>query len=161
MKKVLILGSPGSGKSTFARRLQEKTDLPLCHLDLLYWNPDKTTVDSETFRTRLEAVLHQDRWILDGNFSSTMEWRLRFCDTVFLFDLPVDTCLQGIKARRNRPRPDLPWIETEEDGEFTAFVKAFPQERLPRIYALLKQFPHLALTVFHSREQSEEYLERM
>ena len=84
MKRILVIGCPGSGKSTFARALQAKTDLPLFYLDRIYWNADRTTVAREVFDARLEEILRGDEWIIDGNYSRTMERRIRACDTVFI-----------------------------------------------------------------------------
>ena len=72
MKRVLVLGCPGSGKSTFSRKLRDKTGLPLYHLDLFYHNEDRTTVDSEVFDERLRGVLALDEYILDGNYLRTL-----------------------------------------------------------------------------------------
>ena len=77
MKKVLVIGCPGSGKSTLSRALQKRTQLPLFYLDRMNWNPDRTTVEREVFRKRLQAVLQQEEWIIDGNYASTMELRLQ------------------------------------------------------------------------------------
>ena len=109
MQKALIIGSPGSGKSTFARALHEATGLPLIHLDNLFWNADKTNVEKEVFLARLEDALQRERWIIDGNYLSTMDKRLAACDTVFFLDYPVDVCLEGIRQRQGQPRPDMPW----------------------------------------------------
>ena len=66
MNRVLVIGCPGSGKSTFSRALAEKTGLPLIHLDQLYWNADRTTVEKQVFRRRLEDSLEGESWIIDG-----------------------------------------------------------------------------------------------
>lgn len=85
MKKIIIPGCPGSGKSTFARALQKQTGLPLFYLDRMNWNPDRTTVEKDVFLERLQEVLSREEWILDGNYGSTIELRLQACDTaVFL-----------------------------------------------------------------------------
>ena len=115
MKKVMVIGCPGSGKSTFCRALRDKTGLPLYYLDMLYWNADKTTVSRDVFCTRLAKILKTDAFIIDGNYASTMEMRLRACDTVFYLDYPLDVCLGGIQSRLGAPREDMPWIETEPD----------------------------------------------
>ena len=95
MKRILVIGCPGSGKSTFSGALQEKTGLPLIHLDRLYWNADRTTVEKEVFRRRLRDALEGETWIIDGDYASTMELRLQRCDTVFFLDYPADVCLNG------------------------------------------------------------------
>ena len=93
MKKVIVIGCPGSGKSTFSRALQAKTGLPLFYLDMMYWNPDKTKKEKTVFLESLASALQKDEWIIDGNYASTMEARLQACDTVFFLDYPLDVCL--------------------------------------------------------------------
>lgn len=158
MKRILIIGCPGSGKSTLARALAEKTALPLCHLDLLYWNPDRTTVDKETFYARLAAVLDTDAWIIDGNYMSTMEWRIKAADTVIFLDYPTDVCLDGVRARRGALRSDMPWTETEEDAEFIRFIKDFSTATRPGILALLERYGDRRILTFTSRDEAEAFL---
>ena len=158
MKKILIIGCPGSGKSTFARALKEATGLPLVHLDMLYWNSDRTTVSREVFDARLEEALAGDGWIIDGNFSRTMEKRLQGCDTVFFLDLPTEVCLESVRGRIGTKRSDLPWIETEEDAEFMEYIRNFSGEQKSRIISLLAKYPGVRQIVFTSREETEEYL---
>lgn len=158
MKKVIIIGCPGSGKSTLARALHQKTGLPLYHLDMMYWNADKTTVEKSVFRNRLSAVLEEDAWIVDGNYSSTMEMRLQACDTVIFLDFPLDVCLAGIKERQGKPRSDMPWIETEQDEEFVEFIKGYQEMQRPLVLALLGRYPDKKVVVLSSREQADAYL---
>ena len=158
MKKIIIIGCPGSGKSTFARTLHEKIGVPLYHLDMMYWNADKTTVEKSVFLARLSAVLEKEEWIIDGNYASTMEMRLCACDTVFFLDYPLDVCLDGARARRGKPRADMPWIETEEDAEFTEFIKKFNKQQRPQILELLKKHHDKHIFVFQSRMEADMFL---
>ena len=127
MKKILVIGCPGSGKSYFSKKLAEITGIPLCHLDMLYWNSDRTNVTREVFLERLNKVLESESFIIDGNFIFTMEHRLKYSDTVFFFDLPAEICIEGILERRGKPRSDLPWNEADYpiDEEFLTFVRNF------------------------------------
>ena len=158
MQKVIVIGCPGSGKSTFSRALQQATGLPLIHLDMLYWNADKTTVEKNVFRQRLEEALRQPAWIIDGNYSSTMEWRLQESDTVFFLDYPVGVCLEGVRSRRGTKRPDMPWVEVEDDGEFMAFIRKFHTEGRPQILQLLEKYPEKTVYVFANRAEAQAFL---
>ncbi len=158
MKKVIIIGCPGCGKSTFARKLAEKTCLPLYYLDMLYWNADKTTVSKEIFRQRLSDVLQTDKWIIDGNYGSTIEMRMSACDTVFFLDFDVDTCLQGIKERQGKLRPDMPWIETEDDVEFIEFIRNYTTQSRPKVIELLKKYKDKNIIIFNNRDEAEDYI---
>ena len=140
MKKVIVIGCPGSGKSTVSRMLHDKTGIPLYHLDMMYWNEDKTTVEKSVFLERLAEVLERGEWIIDGNYSSTMELRMQKCDTVIFLDYPLDVCLRGIRERRGKPRSDMPWIETEEDSEFVEFIKSYNDQQRPGVLALLEKY---------------------
>lgn len=118
MNRVLVLGCPGAGKSTFARALQEKTGLPIHYIDRMFWNEDKTNVSREELDARVLAATKEDKWIIDGNYKRTIPMRLKRADTVFYLDYPTELCLEGVKNRMGTARPDMPWVETEEDPEF-------------------------------------------
>ena len=159
MKKILVIGCPGSGKSTFARSLREKTGLPLYYLDQIWHRPDRTNVTREEFDAALARILARDCWIIDGNYKRTLESRLKACDTVFLFDLPAAACLEGAAARIGTKREDLPWVEEEFDPEFRQYILDFRGDQLPRIYELLEWYGSgKSLIIFHSREEADAWL---
>ena len=158
MKKVIVIGCPGSGKSTVSRALYNKTGISLYHLDMMYWNADKTTVEKIVFLERLSAVLEKDEWIIDGNYGSTMELRMAACDTVIFLDYPLDVCLGGIKERRGKPRSDMPWIETEEDAEFIEFIKNYNEQQKPKVLELLEKYSDKNIVIFKSREEADTFL---
>lgn len=159
MEKVIIIGCPGAGKSTFARKLKEKTGLPLFYLDMIWHKPDGTNISRDEFDGKIKEIMKKKQWILDGNYIRTLEMRLKECDTVFLLDYPLELCLEGASSRIGKERPDMPWIESELDLEFRQFIVDFPRDSLPKIYEFLKKYekekePH----IFRKREDAEEYL---
>ena len=158
MKKVIVIGCPGSGKSTVSRALHNKTGIPLYHLDMMYWNADKTTVEKSVFLERLSVVLQKNEWIIDGNYGSTMELRMAACDTVIFLDYPLEVCLDGIKERRGKPRSDMPWIETEEDAEFIEFIKSYNEQQKPKVLELLEKYSDKNIVIFKSRKEADEFL---
>ena len=159
MKKVIVIGCPGSGKTTFAEKLQKQTGLPLYYLDAIWHKPDKTHISREDFDRRIAEIFSTDEWIIDGNYKRTIEMRLKECDTVFLFDLPTEVCIQGAKERIGKGRYDLPWLETEFDPEFKRFIEDFPKDTLPYIYELFEKYKeNRQIIVFKSRQAAEEFL---
>ena len=158
MKKIIVIGCPGSGKGTVSRALHNKTGIPLYHLDMMYWNADKTTVEKSVFLERLSVALEKDDWIIDGNYGSTMELRMAACDTVIFLDYPLDVCLDGIRERRGKPRSDMPWIETEEDAEFTEFIKNYNEQQKPKVLDLLEKYSDRNIIILESREQADVFL---
>lgn len=162
MKKVIVIGCPGSGKTTFAEKLNKLTGLPLYYLDAIWHKPDKTHIPREEFDQRISEIFATPEWIIDGNYNRTIEARLKECDTVFLFDLPTEICIQGATERLGKGRYDLPWIEKELDTEFEGFIKSFSKTSLPKIYELIDKYKeNKSVFVFKSREDADEYLKNI
>lgn len=162
MKKVIVIGCPGSGKTTFAEKLNKLTGLPLYYLDAIWHKPDKTHIPREEFDRRISEIFATPEWIIDGNYNRTIETRLQQCDTVFLFDLPVEVCIQGATDRLGKGRYDLPWIEKELDPEFETFIRDFSKTSLPKIYELLEKYKSkVQITVFKSREEADNYIKEI
>lgn len=111
MKRVLVIGSGGAGKSTFARRLGERLGLPVIHLDRAYWRAGWVEPPKDEWRRTVEGLCAGDSWVMDGNYSGTLDVRLEACDTVILLDLPRLVCLQRVVKRslmyRGASRPDM------------------------------------------------------
>ena len=162
MFKVIVIGCPGAGKSTFARALRDVTGIPLYYLDLLWHKPDRTNIPKEVFDAQVQALVRKDRWIIDGNYRRTLEMRLKACDTVFLMDVPLEICLSGARARIGTKREDLPWVETEFDEEFRQWITDFPEKQLPKIRELLKSYEQeKQIIVFRERSEAEDYLKNL
>lgn len=157
MKRILVIGCPGAGKSTFARRLREETGLPLYHLDMIWHKPDKTNISREEFDEKLSEILEKDRWIIDGNYDRTLEVRFKHCDTVFLLDLPTEICLQGVENRIGKKRGDMPWVEEEFDEEFRKWIIDFPKRALCHAYELIEKYKDKNIIIFRSHAEIDGY----
>ena len=162
MKKIIVIGCSGSGKTTFSEKLRDKLGLPLFYLDAIWHKPDRTHISREEFDGKLSEILAQEQWIIDGNYSRTLERRMAVADTVFLFDLPTQICLDGAVARIGKKRVDMPWIDTELDPNLKREIEAFREKNLPIIYELLETYKEgRKIVVFKSREEADEYIEKI
>ena len=159
MKKVIVIGCAGAGKTTFSEKLRDATGLPLFYLDAIWHRPDKTHIPRDEFDVILGDILAKDEWIIDGNYSRTVERRMAECDTVFLLDLPTEVCLEGATARIGKKRVDMPWIDTELDPNLKREIEEFPNKNLPAIYALIEKYQDgKTVVIFKSREQADAFL---
>ena len=160
MKKIIVIGSPGAGKSVFSRKLKESTNIPLYPIDMMNHNKDGTHITQEELKAKLENIFKEDKWIIDGNYQKTLEMRLKECDTVFLLDFTTDVCIKGAKARIGKKREDLPWVEEKFDEKFEQSIIKFSEEKLPQIYELLNKYKEkLNIFVFKTREEADTYIE--
>lgn len=157
MNKVLIIGSPGAGKSTFAKQLAKIAGLPLFHLDMIWFHRDGNMEEREIFDKKLQEILEMDKWIIDGYYPRTLEHRLKYADTVFFFDLPEEVCLEGAKQRIGRIRDDNPIYETELNESLKERIMTFKIFNTPYIKNLLEHFKGDVI-YFQSRAEIETWL---
>ena len=142
MRRVLVLGCPGAGKSTLARSLGEALSLPVVHLDKLWWKSGWINRTEGEFDALLDAVLLGEEWVIDGNYLRTLPRRLERCDAVVLLDYPRRVCLlralRRILTWRGRTRPDMAAGCPERlDGEFVRWIWEFHRTQRPQVLELL------------------------
>ena len=167
MERIIIIGCGGSGKSTLARQLGEKLNLPVVHLDQIWWAPGNWQhLEREEFDRRLMQELEKPRWIMDGNFNRTIEARLEQCDTVIYLDMNRLVCLKSWLGRViqnwGHARPDMAegckeWI----DPEFAAWIWNFNKNNRKRYYELLEQQKEKKVLIFKNRRQVAKFLESL
>jgi adenylate kinase family enzyme len=164
MRKVLVIGSSGAGKSVFAARLAQRTGLPLVHLDAVYWSPGWVKTPKDEWGRTVDGLLARDAWIIDGNYAGTMDRRLAACDTVVFLNLPRTVCLwRAVKRRivyRRRSRPDMTAGCNERlTWELVRWIWEYPKKRRPGVLAKLSALaPGQRVVVLRSTAEGEAFL---
>ena len=165
MERVMIIGCGGAGKSTLARKLGEKTGLPVIHLDRIFWSPGNWRhLSREEFDIRLLRELEQDRWIMDGNYDRTLEPRLAKADTVIYLDFSRWLCLMGwikrVVTNWGTARPDMaPGCEEWFDPEFVRWIWRYIRDNRGRNYALIAKYPNVKPVILKNRRQARRFLD--
>lgn len=167
VKRILVLGCCGAGKSTFARRLGEKLGLPVFHLDRLFWRLGWKKASREEFDAELGRILKKDEWILDGNYKRTLPERLKYADGVVFLRYPRSVCLWRVLKRRleyacprRKPRPDAaPGCPERLTPDFLRFIWDYNREMLPRVLADLENAScRVSVLQFRHPREAERYL---
>ena len=164
MKKVLVIGSGGAGKSTFARHLGTLLNIDVIHLDALYWHPGWVETPRAEWRKVIEGLVRRDAWIIDGNYSNTLDLRLEACDTVIFLDIARLICLWRVLARailyRGRTRPDMAEGCRERlDLGFIRWVWSYKRRTRPQIIEILRQSAQCKQVIWlRSRAEVKRFL---
>ena len=166
MERIIIIGCSGAGKSTLARALGEKLGLPIVHLDQLWWREGWQHVSREEFDAQLDMALAMDRWIIDGNYSRTMEARLQKCDTIIYLDFGRWECLLGMLQRvlgsYGKVRPDMAKGCPERfDWDFVKWIWNFNKQNRVRNYTWIAKTKHARAIVLKSRKEVKTFLQQL
>jgi adenylate kinase family enzyme len=166
MKKILILGSGGSGKTTFALHLAEKLNLPLYHLDALYWKPNRMKPEATEWNKVVVSLVERDSWIIDGSYFDTLPLRVLEADTIIYLDIPNYICIWNILKRRlkyakwtGRTRPGLATYTTERIYfSFLKWVWNYPQKEKPKVFSSIEKYKSDALKSYVFEDYKSLYL---
>ncbi len=144
MKRVLVIGSGGAGKTTVSLALGEATGLPVVHLDAHYWRPGWVEPTPEEWSEQVDRLAAEPRWIMDGNYGGTLARRLEACDTVVFLDRHPLLCAWRVVKRRVRhhgaTRPDLaPGCPEQINLEFIRWIWGYRTRRRPGVLRQLRQ----------------------
>ncbi|MGE7876719.1 topology modulation protein [Peribacillus muralis] len=167
MERIMVIGvSSGVGKSTFARLLGERLDMDVHHLDTFYWRPDWVEAPLEDFLADQEEVLALDQWILEGNYSNSIDLRLKHANTIIYLELPLHVCLYRVVKRRlsyrGKTRPDIgEGCEEKLDWPFLKFIITTYYSRKEnlrnRLAEIQRNEPDKVIIILDSRKKIAAY----
>lgn len=165
MQKVAIVGCGGSGKSHLARELGKVLDAPVTHLDAVYYDDEWNPLPQEKFEALQRDLVSGQRWVIDGNYNSTLQVRLETCDTVILMDVPTWAALWGIFSRQLRHGHG----QNKSDGVYNRidwgvlrYVATYRRKMRPRVLAKIREFGgHAEVVLLTSRSRTRRWLEQV
>ena len=166
MERILIIGCPGAGKTTLALELGKKKNLPVVHLDQLWWKGNWENVTREEFDSRLHLAMNGEKWIMDGNYNRTLPQRIAACDTIVYLDFGRWECLKGMVQRvlgsYGKVRPDMaPGCPERFDWEFVQWIWNFNRDHRALNYGYIGQARHAKSVILKSRKEVKDFLESL
>jgi adenylate kinase family enzyme len=165
MKKIIIIGSGGSGKSTMARQLGKNLKRNVYHLDVLFWKPNWVGVSKEEQKKVQNELVKEEEWIIDGNYGGTMEIRINAADTIIFLDISRTICIFRAFKRmlqyRNRTRPDMgEGCEERFSFEFFKWIWEYPKTKRPKILERLEQLSNEKnVIILKSSREVQQFLD--
>ncbi len=166
MNRILIIGCPGSGKTTLSKILSDKLQIPLVHLDKMFWNSGWQPKSREEFDAELLEVLQTKRWIIDGNYSRTIPWRMEKADMVIHLDYPTAICvwrvLKRVVTRYGETRSDMGENCPERfDMEFLKYVWGFRKNQRPKLLSCLQDADDKKIVTIQSEQERKAFLKSL
>ncbi len=165
LNKIVIIGCCGAGKTYLSQALSKQLKIPVYHLDTIYWKPNWVESDMQDFQLKQDKIIAKSQWIIDGNYSKTMDARLQKADTVIFLDLPTLVCLKSIVSRylkfRNKTRPDMGGDNKEQlTLEFLHYAFSFRRTHRPKIIEKLSTSDQSKSIIFlNSRSKVNEFIQ--
>jgi len=148
--RIMIVGSPGSGKSTFAEQLCKITSLPLIHLDNEFWKPGWVETPRPEWIGKQKLLVSGDKWIIDGDYSSTMEIRFEAAELIIFLDVNRFICIMRAAKRTGKKRMDLPDYLDEPKAisndffEFCKWIWDYPKKGRKKVLLLHNEYSEKA-----------------
>ncbi|WP_336825368.1 topology modulation protein [Sporosarcina sp. USHLN248] len=150
----------GVGKSTFARKLGERNGIGVTHLDAIYWKPGWVEAPTDEFRGAQQENVQREKWIIEGNYSSSIDIREPLADTVIYLELPLYVCLYRVVKRRiqfhGKTRNDIGKDCPEKiDWTFVKFILTTYKRRKKTMFHRLQHYANEGKTVHVLRNEKQ------
>lgn len=165
MDKIILIGCPGSGKSTLSFKLEDILKVPVLHLDKIYHIDNNTRITREELKQKVDDFARSNsEWIIDGNYISTLDQRIALCDTIIFLDFSTQTCVKNVIERSKKEKTkDMAegFDNSKLNPEFLEFVSKFNLETRPLVYEKLKAFPDKKVIILKNYKEVDKFIEKV
>lgn len=166
MKKIIVIGNGGTGKSTLSKKLSSQLSLPVYHLDQISWKEGWQRVDEQTFSRKLHEILQTKEWIIDGwSYHTTMRARFESADTIIFLDYPIWLAYYGATKRylqyffRQNPFDPPNSLRRKVLGRTYKAMWTVYKRYIPEVRELISEFKDSKnIHVFHSRSELSSFV---
>lgn len=164
MNRIILIGCGGAGKSTLSRKISEKLELPLYHLDRIFWNKGWVETPKDQFDEDVKELINKDKWIIDGNYRRTLDMRVEKADTVIFINMPTYICIYRVIKRRliyrNKSRPDIAEGCVEGiDFEFFLWILTYNRKIRPSVFKTLSKCKNKNIIILNSKKEVNKFME--
>lgn len=165
MKRIIVIGCGGAGKSTLSRKLSDKLNIPVYHLDKIFWNRGWIQTPQEEFDIKLKSLVNKDKWIIDGNYIRTLDMRVERADTIIFINMSTYLCLyRAIKRRimyKGKSRPDMAEGCPEGiDFEFFKWILTYNKKVKPEILEKLKKYNDKTVIILNGKKEVKDFINK-
>lgn len=165
MKKIIVIGCPGSGKSTLVFKMKDILGWPILHLDKVYHIDTYNHITRDELRAIVSEFAKQDKWIIDGNYISTVEERIQLADTIVIMDIDTEICVKNAIARSKKERGE-DMAENFDNSQlkegFLDFIMKFKNDTLPRIMELVEKYKNeKTFIILHNYDEVDKFVESL
>ena len=165
MKKIMIIGSGGAGKSTLSKKLGQKLNIEVFHLDRFFWKPNWEQITDNELAEIQKELTKKEQWVIDGNYSNNIDIRLNEADTIIFIDLKNYLCVWRVFKRSilnyNKQRSDIgEGCLDKIDFAFLKWVWNYPKRSRPKIIEKLNKLEKLKkIYVLKSSFEVKKFIE--
>jgi adenylate kinase family enzyme len=165
LNRIAIIGAPGSGKTTLSQKLEKLYNLPLFNIDTIYQLPNWVMRDPKERDAMILEEADKDKWIIDGTFIDTLEYRVNRADRVIFLDYSTWTFLRGIFDRLihnyGKEKPDMPGCKERFDLDFIFYVATYNIRRRKYVLEVLNKFKDKDIMIFRKQKDLNKWVEEL